>query len=202
MIIEDSFEQLSEQWFEARLGNPGASKFFNILTNVTAKPSKQAQSYMYQLAGEILSGTTEEGYSNDWMLRGIETEQEARDYFEFTQDIEVRQVAMCYPDEHKKYHCSPDGLTSDGGGLEIKCPKMTTHVKYLVDGKFPKADYNAQVQGSLLVTGLSHWWFMSYYRGLKPFILKVLPDNDYIDALKKELDGFCENLEKVVAKLR
>ena len=54
MIIVDQFPQLSEEWFNARLGNPGASNFNKIVTT-KGEPSKQAQDYMYQLAGELVS---------------------------------------------------------------------------------------------------------------------------------------------------
>ena len=136
------------------------------------------------------------------MLRGNVLEQEARDFFEFRMDLSVKQVALIYPNEQKKYHCSPDGLTDDKGGLEIKCPKPKTHIKYLLDDKFPKAEYNAQVQGSLMVTGLSHWYFMSYCPGLNPFIKRITPDADYMAKLKTELDRFCAELAKTIARLK
>jgi len=202
MIVIDSFPQLSEEWHIERLGNPGSSHFDEILTNVRGLPSKSATGYAMQLAGEKVAGKAEDHYISKDMERGIEREPHARDVFAWETDLNIREVALCYPDEQKKYHCSPDGLCDDGGGLEIKCPKMKTHVKYLLDNKFPKADYNAQVQGSLLVTGLSHWWFMSYYPDLKPLIIKILPDEEYIKKLKAELNKFCLELPQMIQKVK
>jgi len=202
VIVIDEFEQLSDEWFQERLGNPGASSFSRILTNARGNPSKSATDYIYELAAEKLSGFSQESHTSEWMQRGNELESEARDYFSFQKDVEVKRVALCYPDEQKKYHCSPDGLCNDGGGLEIKCPKPKTHIKYLIDNKFPKADYNAQVQGSLLVTGLPHWWFCSYAPGIKPFIIKIAPDPEYQKKLKTALDSFCTDLAKTIIKLR
>ena len=202
MIVIDSFPQLDPLWFSARLGNPGASSFDKIVTNVKGEPSKSATAYAMQLAGEIVSGKAEEHYVSRDMEIGIEREEDARRTFVWETKINVREVALCYPDEHKKYHISPDGLCDDGGGLEVKCPKMKTHIKYLLEGKFPKSDYNAQVQGSLMVTGLSHWWFISYYPGIRPLIVKVLPDQEYIKKLSEALDSFCLQLYQMVAEIK
>lgn len=46
-------------------------------------------------------------------------------------------------------------------GLEIKCPKMKTHIKYLLEGGVP-TEYIIQVQSALWVTGYETWDFVSY----------------------------------------
>jgi hypothetical protein len=201
MIVIDDYPQLSEQWFAEILGNPGAHSFDNILTNVKGEPSKSALPLATQLAGEFVAGKQEESFSSSWMQRGIELESEARTCFEWKMDMPVREVAVCYPDEQKKYHCSPDGLL-EPAGLEIKCPKLKTHCQYLLDGVFPKKDYNAQVQGSMLVTGLPHWYFMSYYPGLEPLIIKVGRHEEYIDKLRNALDKFCILLVKTIKRVK
>jgi hypothetical protein len=202
MIIIDDYPQLSDKWFSERLGNPGASNFDKILSNVHGRPSKSAEGYVMQLAGEVVSGRAEERFVSRDMERGIELEPEARDRFKWDMSMDVRQVALCYPDDKRKYHCSPDGLCSDGGGLEIKSPKLKTHIGYMLGKEFPKKDYNAQVQGSLLVTGLPHWWFMSYYPDIKPFIIKVVRDEEYIEKLRVALDIFCQSLASMIIKIR
>jgi hypothetical protein len=88
----------------------------------------------------------------------------------------------------------------DSAGLEIKCPNLSTHVGYLLAGELPR-EYIPQVQGSMLVTGLSHWWFLSYYPNLPPLILKVQRDDKFCATLRVELEGFCERLDAVERKL-
>jgi hypothetical protein len=198
MIIIDC-EQMSEQWFAEKAGKPGASSFDKIITT-KGEPSKMAKRYLYQLAGESITGLKTESYQNAAMLRGIELEPQARSLFEMIHDVEVKQVGLCYPDEQKKYLCSPDGLL-DNAGLEIKCPEIHTHVSYLIEGKLP-TDYFQQVQGGMAVTGLPFWYFMSYYPGLPPFIIKVERDDAFISKLKAELDKFCYELAATVRKLK
>lgn len=198
MKIINNISQLSAEWFSFRAGRPSASCFDKIYSP-TGKVSTQAKQYMYQLAGERITKKKEESYHSQAMIEGIEKEEKARIDFEMITDFEVKQVASCLHDS-ELFSCSPDGLMDDSG-LEIKCPKMTTHVGYLVDNKLP-TKYIPQVQGSMLVTGFDTWWFMSYYPGLKYLIVKVERDDNYCNALEIELKSFCEKLTVVENKLR
>ena len=197
MIIVDA-KQGSPEWFKARCGLPTASRFNELIT-VEGKPSKQRMRYLYGLAGEKVAGTAPETYQNAAMLRGTELEAEARQLFELVHGVEVRQVGLCLEDL-KAWGCSPDGLIGEDSGLEIKCPMIHTHVEYLLDGGLP-ADYFQQVQGAMLVTGFSHWWFMSYYPGLSPLIVDVKRDGVYINKLREELEKFCFELNVITKKI-
>lgn len=199
-IIIDSYAQGSPGWFQARLGNPGASNASKIITT-KGEPSKQATEYMYQLAGELIAGKPEETYQSFNMQKGTEREAEARMVFEMENEIEVRQVALVYKDEKRMFHCSPDGLIGNDSGIEIKCPMLKTHVSYLLAGKLP-TDYFGQVQMSLYVTEREHWTFCSYYPDLPMFKIRVERDEKYIKLLSDELDRFCYDLAALVAKLR
>ncbi len=198
-VIIDSFPQRSELWFAARVGNPGASSVSKIITS-TGQISKQREEYLYQLAGEVLTGKGEEGYQSQAMIQGGEREDAARALFELINDVEVKQVGLVYKDEFRLFHVSPDGLPGDDV-LEIKCPMLKTHVRYLLDGKLP-TDYFGQVQMSLYVTEREKCFFMSYYEGMPPFILEVRRDEVYIAKLETALYEFCADLQKMVARLR
>ena len=198
MIIEN-FPQLSEEWFAARTGIPSASKFDKIVTTRGAK-SKQSEKYMFQLAGERIIGKKEESYQNSAMARGIELEPQARQYYEMIHDVDVQEVGLVYKDERKLFSCSPDGLMEEGG-LEIKCPSLAVHVEYLLNNVLPTAYYQ-QVQGSLYVTGLKWWDFVSYYPGMKPFTVRVRPDLEFQQKLAIELEVFCAGLGRVMAELQ
>ena len=198
MIIIDC-EQYSPEWWTEKLGKPSASCFDKIVT-MKGDPSKQAKNYLYQLAGERIIGGKVETYTNAAMERGLKLEPEARSLFEIVKEVEVKQVGLVYFNDEKRFSCSPDGLLQNSG-LEIKGPLIHTHVSYLLGGTLP-SDYFQQVQGSMLVTGFSSWWFMSYFPGLPPFIIEVQRDDKFCAALKVALDDFCEELDQVEAKLR
>lgn len=189
-------EQGSPEWFQARCGVPSASSFDKIV-DISGNPSKQRKKYLYQLAGEIITGKQEETYQNSAMLRGKELEAEARSLYELTSGASVKQVGFCLGDG---YGCSPDGLIGEDGGVEIKCPMMATHVGYLLNGELP-SDYFQQVQGSILITGRKWWDFVSYYPAMKPLIVRVNPDKKFLEKLESELGIFTNELKEIAEKI-
>lgn len=207
MIIERSFEQQSPEWFEAMLGNPGGSRLTNIITK-TGKISKS--NFIYKMADEILfrdeyvekirSGEAE-SFKSEAMENGNAREPEARKSFEFITGLEVEEVAMCYPDELKRWHVSPDGLiVGQKKGLEIKNPERKTQIEYLHKNELPK-DYEIQVQGSMAATGYESWYFMSCHPQLPHLILEIPRDNDLCDKINAAVNSFLFDLGKLVKKL-
>ena len=192
--------QNSPEWFAARCGIPTASNFDKIIT-AKGEPSKQRIKYLYQLAGERITGIAEETYQNATMLRGIETEDEARKLYEVITGGEVVKVGLCITEGKTIYAASPDGLFKDDGLVEIKCPLISTHVSYLLNGGLLE-DYFQQLQGQLLVTGRKWVEIMSYYPGLKPLLIPVDRDEKFLKALKIELELFCIELDEVVNKIK
>lgn len=184
MKIINNIEQGSPEWHAIRAGIPTASNFGKIV-KANGSKSDQAKTYIHQLAGERLLGRTEEGFRSEWMDRGREIENEARLLYEFKNSCDVDQVGFIKMDE-PLCGCSPDGLIGEDGGLEIKCPKLSTHIKYALAGKLP-SDYHRQVMGSLFVSGRKWWDFMSYYPGLDPFIIRVYPDQAFFGMLRQAL---------------
>ena len=197
MIILD-VEQGSEEWHAARCGVLSASIFDKAITS-KGTLSTQNIGLMNQLIAEKFTNQREIIKSNDAMLRGVELEPIARECYEFITDDKVQEVGLVYKSESKDISCSPDGLVEDRG-LEIKCPLAKTHVSYLLANKLP-TKYIQQVQGSMWVTGLDKWDFMSYHPELPPLLLTIDKDVEFHKCLDKVLNDFIsklkENLEKI-----
>ena len=191
-------EQQTQEWYTAKAGLPSSSNFDKIVTT-KGDFSKQAQQYMYRLAGERITGERESTFQSAAMKRGCILEEEARVLYEMLTGETVNQVGLCIADEG--FVTSPDGLVGDDGLLEVKCPLMATHVEYLLKGKLPMT-YFQQVQGQLLVTGRKWCDFMSYYPAMKPLIVRVERDEDFINTLKDTLIGFCKELDIMVEKIK
>lgn len=187
MIIVDC-QQGSPEWLISRLGIPTASEFDKILTP-TGKLSTSADGYMYRLLGEWISGKPAEQYISKWMERGTEVEAQARDFYSFKTDADVQQVGFIYKDESKLAGCSPDGIVSTSIGLEIKSPLASTHVRYLLKGEVP-TEYQAQIQGSLWITGFEFWDFLSYHPDMPSVIIRVGRDEKYIQSLEIAVSNF------------
>ena len=191
--------QKTPEWYSARCGMPTASSFDKIITS-EGKQSKQRTKYIYQVAGESITGVPEETYQSGAMLRGVEMEAEARAYYSLVNDTDIQQVGFCIS-EDIQCGASPDGLIGERGLIEIKCPNLATHVGYLLEGKLP-TDYFQQVHGELFVTDRDWCDFVSYYPGIRPFILRVKRDDVFIEQLSKELKLFCQELNLVIGKIK
>lgn len=198
MIVLDC-EQGSEEWHLAKLGVISASNFGLILTS-TGKESTQAKGYMNKLIAETLLKARPESFKSEWMERGNEMEPQACEDYEFITDKPCEKVGFIYKDERKLIGCSPDRLT-EASGLEVKCPAAHTHIEYLLANKVP-AKYLPQVQGCMYVTGRDTWDFMSYYPGLKPLIVTVSRDEEYLSKLDKALDAFCKQMKEKLDQLK
>lgn len=191
-------EQCSPEWFKARAGIPTSSEFSSIITT-RGEQSKSRTKYMYRLAGERLGGIVEEGYQSYAMMRGKEKEGEAKSFYEFTREP-IQSVGFCVSD-CGRFGASTDGLIGEKGVFELKCPIMETQIEYLLGSKEIPTAYYQQTQGELFITGREWVEFFSYYPGLPPFIVREEPDQVFQRLLKRELDIFCEELDKLVKKL-
>ena len=191
-IILDKFPQGSDEWLQARKGRATASQAKSILTP-TGKLSKAATGYMRKLARECVLDDPQAFQGNKFTEWGHEFESEARMVFTEHTGIDVQESGLCVCKDNPILACSPDGLISANGeyiaGLEIKCPSVDTHVDYLMEGVLP-SEYAVQVHWSMMVTGIRHWYFMSYFPGLNPLILKVEYD-DFTEKLKEAAELFC-----------
>jgi hypothetical protein len=200
-MIISSVTQSSPEWKELRIGNPGASSFKRIVTT-KGEISKSRTEYLYELAGEIITRKKTEHYSNKRMDDGLLYENESRTLYELTHGVVVQQVGLCYKDEQKKYHCSPDGLILEKDrGFETKDAIPKVQIVRLIKGKLPIEHYT-QCQGSLMVTCLETWDYQSYCRGLPELTVRVHRDEKFIEKLEKALDEFCMELITVVKKLK
>ena len=199
-MIISKHAQGTPEWLAERAGIPTSSSFDMIITT-KGEPSKQRKKYLYTLASERITGVKAETYQNAHMDRGMQLEEEARAMYAFITGNKVKQVGACFPNKARRFASSPDGLIGKTGVLEIKCPLAHTHVEYLLKGELP-IGYFAQVQGQLFVTGREYVHFFSFYPGLKPLLIKVLPDREFLIALEHELDQFCEELDEITEQIR
>lgn len=190
MIVLDC-EQGSEEWFKARLGIPTASRFNQIITPKTLKPSSSARGYLHELCAEWLLGEPLDGASSDFMLRGSGMEESAVKFYEFQTDTETTSAGFCLRDD-RAVGCSPDRLVGEDGGLEVKCPSAKVHVGYLLNGL--DVEYRAQVQGALWITGRAWWDVLSYNPELPPVLMRMERDEEFIGALSAAVEDFLVRL--------
>lgn len=190
-------EQGSEEWLQARLGRPSASNYAKLVTTKGAK-STQAKGYILSLAAKIMTGEPTFVRVTEHMERGTMLEPYAREHYEAVTGNTVEEIGFCLHDTLEA-GASPDGLIGDDGGLEIKCPSPSVHLEYLESSKLP-SKYFQQVQGCLWITGREYWDFMSYHPDIKPLIVRVARDEDFISKLEQEVTLACDEIARLVEK--
>jgi hypothetical protein len=203
-------EQRSDEWFAQRLGCATGSGFAAVLSK-PKKGSDTAEStgrrnYRISRALEIVTGVPEVvdlSYSRD-VQNGVERESAARLAFEQDSGLLVEEVSFVRLNA-QRVGCSPDGLIGENAGLEIKCPNKATHFEYLSLEDDAPAEYRAQVQGCMYVTGRSHWYFASYHPEYPPELQLhwtcVERDQKYIAELEAALAKFSVDVADTVNTL-
>ena len=201
MIIENSFKQGDPEWHDARLDSLGGTDISKIITSKGIR-STSREDFLLEKASMIISRKSKPLYKTYEMQWGNDNEPEARRLFEFIKDIELSECAMIFNDEKRNWHISPDGYNEELEiGWETKCPQLKEFLKTKEGNKLPTA-HILQVQTSLALTGWESWWFMSYFPGLKPFMIEVGRDEELIKTIKIEVRMFHNDLKKLIAKIQ
>jgi len=192
-------EQGSDEWFALRMGIPTASNFSLILASGKGgDASKTRQTYLYKLAGEIITGRQpSEGFSNVHTERGHRMEPDARAFYTFMNDVELKQVGFI---RNGRKGGSPDSLIGENGLLEIKTKLPHLMIETLLKGEFPPA-HKAQCQGNLWISEREWIDLFVYWPAIPPFIIRAERDEEYITNLHYAVKFFNEELDEVVSKI-
>jgi len=189
--------QGSPEWLAARLGIPTASEFATILANGKGgAPSKTRQTYLYKLAGELLTGEPMASFSNGHTERGHAMEPEARQFYAFMHDVEPKLVGFI---TNGPKGCSPDSLIAGDGMLEIKTKLPHLMIAAHEHGGFPP-DHMAQCQGQLWVAEREWVDLICYWPRMQPLIVRAYRDEEYIQKLAGAVDQFNDELAALVEK--
>lgn len=195
MIEVFDMDQGGEDWLQARLGLPTASRFATVMAKGEGKTRGK---YMRQLAGEILTGVPMETYSNEHMDRGKAMEDEARELYAFVHDADIRRVGFI---RNGNKGGSPDSLVGEDGGLEIKTALPDIQIERLIRNGVPP-EHVAQVQGNMWVAEREWWDFVSYWPKLPLMRFRAYRDEPYIKNLSDEIDRFNDELAELVDRIR
>lgn len=192
-------DQGTEEWFRARMGIPTASEFATVLAKGRGGgDSKTRQTYLYKLAGEIITGQPMENYSNAHMERGQAMEDEARTLYQFMADVDCERVGFI---RSGRKGASPDSLVGADGMVEIKTKLPHLMIETLLRGEFPP-EHKAQCQGQLWVAEREWIDIAVYWPGLPLFVTRATRDEPYIRELSDAVDAFNAELDTIVDRVR
>jgi putative phage-type endonuclease len=197
--------QGTTEWKQLRLGKVTASRVSDVLSKVKNGESASRTKYRTELVVQRLTKEPGESFTNAAMEWGTATEPFARAAYEASTSTCVMQVPFVSHLSIPNFGCSPDGMISTNGLIEIKCPNSTTHIEYLLDGK-PPAKYISQMQCQMAVTGRKWCDFVSYDprlpEDLQLFVVRLERDDEYIKAMEEEVTKFLEEVETMYKQLK
>lgn len=192
-------DQGTEEWFRARMGIPTASEFATVMAKGrSGGGSKTRQTYLYKLAGEIITGKPMESFSNAHMERGHAMEDEARTLYQFMSDVDCERVGFI---RSGRKGASPDSLVGTTGMVEIKTKLPHLMIETLLSGEFPP-EHKAQCQGQLWVAEREWIDIAVYWPGMPLFVTRAARDETYIAALATAVDEFNAELDMIVDRVR
>jgi len=192
--------QGSEEWQSYRAGRITASRIGDVIAR---RGTKRREGYISQLLRELETGEPDEQQDAWYFERGRVTEPFAIGAYEWKYDVEVEHDVVCIHPEYEWLSCSPDGLVLHGDdlrGIEIKCrfalKRYLDVVRMAKAGKVER-DYMLQMQVSMMITGMTEWSFVNYYRD------ETRPEPGRLSVLPVHYDeGMCRNLEEQILAFR
>jgi YqaJ-like viral recombinase domain len=95
-------------------------------------------------------------------------------------------------------------LIGQDGGLELKCPKTTTHLAYMMAGTVPK-EYQYQMLWNMACAEREWWDFASYDprlpEKLRIFIVRMPRDEARIGEIEREVLKLNSEVQYICAQL-
>lgn len=150
-------EQLSPEWFSARAGRITGSR---VAAAIGASPWRTREDLIRQMVREH-HGAPSEHQDNPATMHGRLHEQQALLSFMKKTGLTVEQCGFFPYGDH--YGASPDGLTSDGGIMELKVPFSLRNEKAAEFKPLSEqVHYWHQVQMEMIATGRYHAYFVQY----------------------------------------
>ena len=192
--------QQDGNWWNDRLGKLTGSRMSAAMNFLkSGKESTERKNLRYEIVAERVNQTFADKYVTTEMAWGVEQEASAKEAFEAMTGIKVEDVGFIDHPTIGFLGCSPDGFTSDGCLIEIKCPKTRTHMEYIRNQVVPD-DYKPQMILQAACTGRDVW-FVSYdprmEEGKRLFIRKFKPTPEEVKAIESAAETFLEECDQL-----
>lgn len=201
-----TYDQRSPEWYKVREGKITGTSVKTILGKWSDKKTQDAiRNLSMKLAIEAVHGMIESDYVSYDMQVGIDNEPSAFNRLSehlALDFIELNKIGFIECSDH--IGVSPDGLSNNGRGAEIKCPNVETYYKYVITEETNK-DYYKQMQHQMFCGDLDAVYYFNYcaHKGKEYSTLKVVGrDEDMIALISERCDIVTELKLKNIEKLK
>lgn len=198
-------EQGTEGWLLERAGKVTASRIGDLMAKTKAGYGASRANYMADLVAERLTGVPRQGFTNDAMRWGTETEPQARAMYELETGLTVIETGFVPHPTLEGCGASPDGLVGEDGLVEIKCATTATHIETLRGAAIDRK-YLLQMHWQMICTDRLWCDFVSFDPRLplemQMHIRRVERDAELVEEITAEVTQFLTELNDTVADLR
>lgn len=186
--MEQEIVQRSDEWHAKRNGKFTASEIYKLMG--VKGLGDTGKSYAIDKAIEELFGDVEDRFISYDMQVGIEIEPLAFIKFSEIMGLNFINVENCgFFNFCENSGASPDGLTSDGAIVEIKCPKASTFFKLVANNEI-NPNYYYQMQMQMMATKRNKGYFFNYIiiEGTEYWhMIEVKKDDDVFEKIAKRI---------------
>ena len=198
-------EQGSPEWLQERCGKDTASRIADVMAKIKTGYGAGRANYMAEIIAERLTNVPKQGFTNEAMRWGTETEPQARAMYEFQTGLEVTETGFVPHPVIEGTGASPDGLVGDSGLIEVKCPNTATHIETLRGAAIDRK-YVLQMHWQMICTGRDWCDFVSFDPRLplemQMHVRRVERDAELAEDITAEVTQFLTELNTTVADLR
>lgn len=191
--------QRTEEWYKARLGKLTASRCGDALATTKTGESAYRKNLRLQLLAERLTGVPTVIPETPAMRWGTEQEPVAKIAFSEFTGLSVEDVGFIEHPLIKGLGASPDGFTSDGGLVEIKCPQGPKHIENFLSERVP-SDYRPQLLCQIACTGREFVHWVSFHpmfpKASQIRVIRFEPSQDEIREFEEKVYTFLEELNE------
>lgn len=203
IIHHDDLIQGSDEWHQIRCGLLTASEMKLVLTpTLKLANNEKTRAHAWELAAQRINEYVEPTYIGDAMLRGHEDEILARNLYS-ERIAPVTETGFVTNDKWGfTLGCSPDGLVSDDGLIEVKSRvqkyQVQTIVEHYRDGSAP-GEFMMQLQTALLVCERQWIDLTSYSGGMPMWPIRVKADPKIQEAIEEAAGQFEAVIQEIIA---
>ena len=205
-MILSTHPQGSPEWLADRVGLATASRAGDIVATIKSGEAAARRDYKWELICEKLTGEAQEGgFVSEAMQRGTDLEPIARAAYEVHTGSLVMEAGFAR-DNAVLAGASVDGQVDHWNGLvEIKCPKTSTHIRYLRAAVVPPL-YVPQITHQAWITNAAWVDFVSFDdrlpTNLQLFVVRWQRDESAVRAHAGAVMDFLSEVHDEVAALR
>ncbi len=191
--------QRTEEWYKSRLGKLTASRCSDALATTKTGESAYRKNLRLQLLAERLTHIPTVIPETPAMRWGTEQEPIAKIAFSEFTGLSVEDVGFIEHPLIKGLGASPDGFTSDGGLIEVKCPQGPRHIENFLSERVP-SDYRPQLLCQIACTGREFVHWVSFHpmfpKASQIKVIRFEPSQDEIREFEEKVYAFLEELNE------